>query len=365
MEKQHLTYFKIENFKRFDSFEMSNLGQFNLIVGDNNVGKTSVLEGLLFDEDLQRLFDNFWGAFSFRDTFELPNAIGLNTFRETRFWRFIFSDTDNPLFIKALNNNSLSLRLELIENERLTEADKELASKELRATTPGEWVKLTLTINNNSPTQNLQPAYLEDRSQSPHDYISFLPTNLANSEDLVRFFYQSFNGNKAARKELENNLRSFIPNLEEIRPHRFIAGQDTLSVVLSDKDGIYPISSYGDGTVKLARLLLEMIMSKGKRLMVDEIGSGIHFTRLTSYWKTIIQLCDKYQVQLFATTHSLECQQAFIEALEAPDMVQYQKDARNISLIENKQGKVEAITFDFEQFEYALNIGFNTRGGKR
>ncbi len=33
MEKQYLTYFKIENFKRFDSFEMSNLGQFNLIVG--------------------------------------------------------------------------------------------------------------------------------------------------------------------------------------------------------------------------------------------------------------------------------------------------------------------------------------------
>jgi len=31
MEKQHLTYFKIENVKRFDSFEMSNLGQFNLI----------------------------------------------------------------------------------------------------------------------------------------------------------------------------------------------------------------------------------------------------------------------------------------------------------------------------------------------
>jgi len=31
MEKQHLTYFKIENVKRFNSFAMSNLGQFNLI----------------------------------------------------------------------------------------------------------------------------------------------------------------------------------------------------------------------------------------------------------------------------------------------------------------------------------------------
>ena len=50
MGENHLTYFKIENFKRFDSFEMENIGQYNLVVGDNNVGKTSVLEGLLFDE---------------------------------------------------------------------------------------------------------------------------------------------------------------------------------------------------------------------------------------------------------------------------------------------------------------------------
>ena len=57
---KHLRYFKLENFKRFESFEMKDLGQFNLIVGDNNVGKTSVLEGLLACEPawvfLNRLF---------------------------------------------------------------------------------------------------------------------------------------------------------------------------------------------------------------------------------------------------------------------------------------------------------------------
>jgi AAA15 family ATPase/GTPase len=31
---------------------MDNLGQFNLIVGDNNVGKTSVLEALLVDVEI-------------------------------------------------------------------------------------------------------------------------------------------------------------------------------------------------------------------------------------------------------------------------------------------------------------------------
>ena len=46
MSKEHLTYFKVENFKRCDSLELTDIGQFNLIVGDNNVGKTSLLESL-------------------------------------------------------------------------------------------------------------------------------------------------------------------------------------------------------------------------------------------------------------------------------------------------------------------------------
>jgi len=33
MKENHLTYFKVENFKCFNSFEMNDIGQFNLIVG--------------------------------------------------------------------------------------------------------------------------------------------------------------------------------------------------------------------------------------------------------------------------------------------------------------------------------------------
>ncbi|MBK6996615.1 MAG: AAA family ATPase [Lewinellaceae bacterium] len=58
MSKEHLTYFKVENFKRFDSLELTDIGQFNLVVGDNNVGKTSVLEALLFDTDRKKCISN-------------------------------------------------------------------------------------------------------------------------------------------------------------------------------------------------------------------------------------------------------------------------------------------------------------------
>lgn len=59
MKNQHLTYFKVENFKKFDSLEVKDIGQFNLIVGDNNVGKTCFLEALLIDSDSKITNTNF------------------------------------------------------------------------------------------------------------------------------------------------------------------------------------------------------------------------------------------------------------------------------------------------------------------
>ena len=83
MENKHLKYFKVENFKCFDSFEMDNIGQFNLIVGDNNVGKTSVLEALLFREDLSQTISSFIYAIAnrnqtkeSRDYFNFEKSVG-------------------------------------------------------------------------------------------------------------------------------------------------------------------------------------------------------------------------------------------------------------------------------------------------
>ena len=89
MENNHLTYFKVENFKKFDSLEVNDIGQFNLIVGDNNVGKTCLLEALLVDEDPQQLLDNFWLALKKRGLVfqieEITKKVGNVSTTETIF----------------------------------------------------------------------------------------------------------------------------------------------------------------------------------------------------------------------------------------------------------------------------------------
>jgi len=70
-------------------------------------------------------------------------------------------------------------------------------------------------------------------------------------------------------------------------------------------------------------------------------------------------------VQLFMTTHSLECQQKFVEVFEDADMAHLKAEVRNYTMLENKEGKVMAIAYDFEQLRYGLESKFETRGEKR
>jgi len=357
MEKQHLTYFKIENFKRFDSFEMSNLGQFNLIVGDNNVGKTSVLEGLLFDKDITVLSTHFLVAALIRKDFSDRLSL-LSVARQINLWNTVFKYADKPITISLSDSEMADFKIALRSHTSLTNDEIKLLKDKLIVTIPKFWLKLY-----NRYESQLISAYFENEESSLAS-IPFMSANQSSGEKMVDLFYAHFNSDKERRKELEENIKLFIPHLEEVRVHRLNEDIETFGVEVSNERELIPIARYGDGTVKYIGILMDVLSSRDKRLMIDEIGAGIHFTRLKTYWKTILQLCAKYNVQLFSTTHSLECQQAFIEALEEPEMQQYQKDARNISLIENKQGEVKAVTYDFEQFEYALTIGFNTRGGE-
>ena len=107
MENNHLTYFKIENFKKFNYLEVNDIGQFNLIVGDNNAGKTCLLESLLLEFHAKKTIAALHHTFSKRNI-TIENSIEYLVNKEDFNFNFnliglVQKDKNKPISISSIN----------------------------------------------------------------------------------------------------------------------------------------------------------------------------------------------------------------------------------------------------------------------
>jgi AAA15 family ATPase/GTPase len=105
--------------------------------------------------------------------------------------------------------------------------------------------------------------------------------------------------------------------------------------------GISPLSSFGDGVRRLLFIALTLAKVQGGVLLIDEIETAIHTEALGSSFAWIVQWCQRLNVQLFATTHSLEAIDAILDASDSEtDLVLYR--------LEKRESQTKAIRLDRE-----------------
>lgn len=397
MSKHHLIYFKVENFKRFDSLELTDIGQFNLIVGDNNVGKTSVLEALLFDSDRKKCLLNFHKILSNKGlniapiiTYGAKGEVVDVRYPDENFLRYIFKALDSELlFVFRINDpemlgSHLTIKMTTeyhpaLDNERSPGYDEPTFTGK---SPDNRYISFYDYSAYDSPYVHDEEFGHEHGGQQDYEHtviaglyehlsgqnltsyeISLISTSLNSSQKLSAAYYEQVGLSRNKKKELTESLQFLLPKIEDFEVRK-INGSDHLLIGLSGQDELMPISVFGESVTRATQILLEIAKYKGGRLMIDEIDTGIHYSRMKHFLKTIFQVAEKNEVQLFMTTHSLECQQAFAEVFEEADMVAWQGKARQFSLLETEKGKVVANGFNFDQLKNALDIGFETRGGK-
>jgi AAA15 family ATPase/GTPase len=78
--------------------------------------------------------------------------------------------------------------------------------------------------------------------------------------------------------------------------------------------GFLPLSSFGDGIRRVLSLALAVPRAKRGILLVDEIETGLHVSMLSTVYGWLWRACFQHDVQLFATTHSLEALDAMLDA---------------------------------------------------
>lgn len=350
--EKHIVDLTIGNFKRFADFEVKNLGQFNLIVGDNNTGKTSFLEALLLDgeenisfivaslassthirsqEDIlisykNSLYDNFF-IFNNKKIESKELSVTIHKFKNTYDISFRKFDPINDIDI-----------LSLFEKEKLFSSKEKLH----------EFV----WIVNNQITTTLSPDLFTNT------YYPFIPFGLGYDSHSVEFYLKNIDVNKTTRDLFIKRLQILVPNINDVR-----VGNNVINIYENGMNTPMPLFTYGEGANKLFRILCEIVVSQGKHLMIDEIDAGIHYSRFKSFWRTIMQAAKAYDVQIFATTHNIECLEYFREVLEEETMQEYQELARIVSLKVKEDNSVKARVYDYEYMEYAKDANRELRGG--
>lgn len=352
--EKHITSLKIGNFKRFVDFEVKNLGQFNLIVGDNNTGKTSFLEALLFDEHLFKTLGHLYYSLVARMQLAIDNE--LKSIKNTLFDEFnIFLNRANAII------QELQISFFTLEKETKLSLKKLDDEKDIEKLTGLEREKfLSLSVTNEFIF--LVNDYISTTLQAAQPYIKgylpFISFGTGYGWDLMDFYTKYIDNNVNSRKLFIQNLKVFIPKVNDVRVG------NSINIYEEGMDTPMPLYTYGEGANKLFRILCEIAMNTGKRLMIDEIDAGVHYSRFKQFWRTVLQAANAYDVQIFATTHNVECMDYFRDVLAEEAMAAYQEHARVVALKEIREGKVKARVYDYEQIEYAKEADHELRGSQ-
>ncbi|GGG58042.1 AAA family ATPase [Epilithonimonas arachidiradicis] len=340
MENQHLTYFKVENFKKFDSLEVKDIGQFNLIVGDNNVGKTCLLEALLSDSDDSSLLNSWINILKKRNLIKSENLNELlnSNYRSNEVIANKFTNLFKKNFLK-FNKESISFYFKEDLSSRIKIGDKE-----------DYWT----TFFSKSFYKIIQNYVLSEKKVFNFPFIAF---NSIFENDIFDLY-----NNLKSKKDKENLIKTIQVINNKIIDVELRQNFDDLENVFllsfKDKDEFVPVNYLGDGFKRIFYIILKVLSLKGERIMIDEIETGIHHSRQKYFWINILKICNELNVQLFATTHSNECIQAFYEASKE---LNEQKDIRLISLQEGEKEKIYTTTYTFENIEAGLYSNIELR----
>ncbi|MEN6553718.1 MAG: AAA family ATPase [Methanobacterium sp.] len=356
----------IENFRSIDKLEFDDLQQVNLIVGENNSGKSTLLESifLLISPTNPRLYFNI-NAFRGIELFDL-NALLLN-FREMKEKNIIklIGELDpfqrreltikpyiesNPNFIS--DNQSLEEPMAMeVKSKRvnglLYESSFSLSRirKGKRKKPQDKEVKFRVIPDSNG--LSIQ------RSKDSDQYTESLDGVFVNSQNLLNDIAARFNNVqlKKEKNRIINVLKKIMPSLIDIT-----LGNEGIIYCDIGYDRYLPLNVMGDGMIHILAIVLALSNSQNGVVLIDEIETGFYFDYQELLWDTIFETAKEFNVQVFATTHSLECVNALINSY-----TKFNSGNLRLFRIENRQKEFKIKAYGYEKLKTSIEGGWEVR----
>ena len=356
---------KIQNFRGIGKLEIEDFGKVNLFVGKNNCGKTSVLESLYIltgpvNAELPMRTNLFRGY----------NLIEENT------WRLIFNNLNIESYVSISGNlenpsetRNIKIRTKtspsyVVETKTIDNEDLDKVKISSSGTTP--------TINGlileyfvSDKTKKLSKKFVTEffkeageirTSRPPKDYKETLRGLFLNPKTLYRDSVQRFS-NIQIRKQtgkIIDILKQMEPSLSDLS-----LGADGIIYCDIGFKQLIPINVMGDGMYRLLSIVAGIFESQDGVAFIDEIDNGFHYTSQELLWKVIFKAAKEFNVQIFATTHTIECVKAFNSSYST--IKKKNEDEARLYRIECKEGKHNAVIFDYDTLKTSLERGWEVR----
>lgn len=367
---------EVQGFRAFQHLRIEHLGRVNLIVGKNNVGKTSLLEAIwiYMQHGTPRRLGELLEA---RDEgVQLATTSSPNVGDLLSAIRFLFygrEDIKRPMSaieIGPVDNPERALRIRIgwfsiteepdgTQQRKLVPPDKFDAVDDLDLTPrlrvhqgqQGRHHPLSALFRNQTIDPGLEPQSVAFIKASGLD-----ANTISSLWDSVALTVQE--------QYVLEGLQIIAPDVQRLNlvgSERYVGKRKAPStripiVKLRGVDLPVPLRSLGEGMNRLFGIALSLVNARDGVLLIDELESGLHYSVQPDVWRLIFAVARQLNVQVFVTSHSWDCIQAFQQAANEDEQ------AEGILIrLGHQAGNVVATLYDEEELTIATREQIEVR----
>ncbi|GAA7121910.1 AAA family ATPase [Helicobacter pylori] len=368
---------RIKNFKNFKDTTIDGFTKLNIITGENNAGKSNLLEALycLVGKDMHpctnilEIYDNIRKE---------PLTI------ESKNLMFYGLDTEKEIQIVTTldNNQTLDLQIKFIASEYQNTIESQIipTAEQVQAFSQLKFIfkkdkeeiyndYLNIArIPNFPPIPNQSSYNRQFKNFEPNQSQKLLPfesaaiitpSDVAYRQVRMTQDMSKICSNNQLEEELNKHLNQFDNNIQSISFNT----NNQLKLKMRNIQEKLPLSVFGDGLMKYLHIVSAFIANNSKTIYIDEVENGLHFSRMGLLLKNIIDFINNNKdrnLQVFMTTHSQE----FVEIL---DQVIKEKNFANqtkLFCLEKSSSSIVAEPYYGENLSLYFRNCANLFGGK-
>ena len=353
----------IRGFRALADLALARLGRVTLIAGENNTGKTSVLEAVrlfaeggtpeVIGEILRLREEDIEGRSSNRDASESDVFL-----MSTLFNGFpLLSEVKEHITISSCNG-SHELRMEIDWFVERSDADGRVRLMPADSDTLDDYDSIPALVVHSDDNQIAiyRIETLDRRASNPRPItrrrLNRVPSRFvsASGADRTEMLGPLWDNVSLTPMEpyLVEALRIIDPHISAVSVIGERAPRNSRGAVVSASNLArrVPLRSFGDGMNRLFGIVLSLVNAKDGILLIDEFENGMHYSVQVKAWQMIFRLAHKLNVQVIATTHSSDCIAGFTEAANDSEeedglLVRLERHGERIRVVEYTEEKLD------------------------